>query len=218
MMVFIQILSVYMTCYVTVVLALSNFTNPLIYADFADNDVSKGPDGAYYFSASSFQFSPGAPILKSLDLVNWALVGHSVPSVAAFGTTFEMKGTPPYVSGVWASTMRYRASTSKWYWYGCIGFSKTFIYTASDVTGPWTQAGTINTCFYDCGLLIDDDDKMYVVYGETSISIATLASDGLSISKTAQVFSGPDGHTEEGSRLYKVWVSNHYKNWVLTNS
>jgi beta-xylosidase len=204
---FLRYILVCIGCYASVVLAVSNFTNPLIYADFADNDVFKGPDGAYYFSASSFQFSPGAPILKSFDLVNWEIVGHSVPSVAAFGTTFEMKGTPPYVSGVWASTMRYRASTGLWYWYGCIGFSKTFIYTSSSATGVWTQAGTINTCFYDCGLLIDDDDKMYVVYGQTNISIATLASDGLSISTTAHVFSGPEGHTEEGSRLYKVYLT-----------
>ncbi|KAH6658147.1 glycosyl hydrolase family 43 protein [Truncatella angustata] len=193
-----------MIFYVTVALAISNFTNPVVYADFADNDVFKGPDSAYYFSASSFQFSPGAPILKSFDLVNWELIGHSVPSLAGFGPKFEMNGTPPYVSGVWASTMRYRGSTGMWHWYGCIGFSKSFIYTAASVTGPWTQAGTINTCFYDCGLLIDDDDKMYIVYGQTNISIATLASDGLSISTSAQVFTGPDGHTEEGSRLYKI--------------
>ena len=64
----------------------------------------------------------------------------------------------------------------------------------------------MNTCFYDCGLLIDDDDTMYVVYGQTNISIATLASDGMSISKSAQVFSGPESHTEEGSRLYKVLI------------
>jgi beta-xylosidase len=210
-MLFLQILSVCYATYLPAVLAQSTFTNPLIYSDFPDNDVSKGPDGAYYFSASNFQFSPGAPILKSLDLVNWELIGHSVPSVAAFGSTFEMQGTPAYVSGVWASTMRYRASKGKWYWYGCVGFSKTYVYTATSVTGPWAQAGTLSHCFYDCSLLIDDDDTMYIVYGQTNISIATLSSDGLSITKTAQLFSGPGGASEEGSRLYKVRILELYK-------
>jgi hypothetical protein len=108
-MLFLRILSVCYASYLPAVLAQSTFTNPLIYSDFPDNDVPKGPDGAYYFSASSFQFSPGAPILKSLDLVNWELIGHSVPSVAAFGSTFEMQGTPAYVLGVWASLGFYHA-------------------------------------------------------------------------------------------------------------
>jgi hypothetical protein len=29
-----------------VALAAGNFTNPVIYADFPDNDISVGPDGA----------------------------------------------------------------------------------------------------------------------------------------------------------------------------
>lgn len=91
------------------------FSNPIVYSDFPDNDVSQGPDGAYYFSASSFQFSPGAPIMKSYDLVNWELIGHSIPDVADFGSAYAMKGTPAYVGGVWASSMRYRKSNGLWY-------------------------------------------------------------------------------------------------------
>ena len=56
-----------------------SFQNPVVYEDFADNDVSVGPDGLYYFSASNMHYSPGAPILRSGDLVNWELIGHSVP-------------------------------------------------------------------------------------------------------------------------------------------
>lgn len=38
-----------------------NFTNPVIYSDFADNDISRVGD-TYYFSASNMHYSPGAPI------------------------------------------------------------------------------------------------------------------------------------------------------------
>jgi hypothetical protein len=40
----------------TAVLGQSTFIHPVIYSDFPDNDVWPGPDGAYYFSVSSFQF------------------------------------------------------------------------------------------------------------------------------------------------------------------
>ena len=191
--------------FVTTVLC-QNFTNPVVYSDFADNDVFLGPDGAYYFSASSMQFSPGAPILKSYDLVHWAFLGHSVPTLD-FGAGYNMSGTPNWVGGIWASTMRYRQSNGKWYWIGCVNFWTTYIYTASEVTGPWEQAAALpgGTCYYDCGLLIDDDDTMYVVYGNTNISIAQLAPDGLSQVETRQVFSGPaDVQRLEGNRLYKI--------------
>jgi beta-xylosidase len=138
-----------------------NYTNPIIFSDFPDNDVSLGPDGAYYFSASSFQFSPGAPILRSHDLVNWEFIGHSVPMLD-FGSGYNMSGTPNYVGGIWASTLRYRQSNKKWYWIGCANFWVTYIYTASSITGPWVQSAQLpgGTCYYDCGLLIDDDDTM----------------------------------------------------------
>jgi beta-xylosidase len=116
-----------------------------------------------------------------------------------------MIGGTAYIEGTWASTMRYRKSTGLWYWIGCIDFYNSYVYTAPAVTGPWTQASVIYaTCFYDCGLLIDDDDTMYVVYGSDTVHMAQLSSDGLSIFKTQQIFSSPSGFTSiEGNRMYK---------------
>ena len=45
------------------------FTNPVLYEDFADNDIFLGPDNYFYYSASNMHYSPGAPILRSADLV-----------------------------------------------------------------------------------------------------------------------------------------------------
>ncbi|KAH8880979.1 glycosyl hydrolase family 43 protein [Thozetella sp. PMI_491] len=186
----------------------ASFSNPVVYEDFADNDVSVGPDGAFYFSASNMHYSPGAPILKSYDLASWELIGHSVPSLD-FGDKYNMaNGQQAYRGGTWASTMRYRKSSGLWYWIGCIDFWNTFIYTATNVTGPWTRAAQLpgGTCYYDCGLLIDDDDTMYVVYGATNVSVAQLAADGRSQVKTQNVFGasavGEDGI--EGNRMYKI--------------
>lgn len=182
------------------------FQNPVVYEDFADNDVSVGPDGLYYFSASNMHYSPGAPILRSGDLVNWELIGHSVPSLD-FGEKYNLTNGHAYRGGTWASTMRFRESNGLWYWIGCVDFWYTYIYTAKDVTGPWTRAAVLpgGTCYYDCGLLIDDDDTMYVVYGATDVSVAELSEDGLSQVQTKHIFSASDVGKDgiEGNRMYK---------------
>ena len=42
--------------------------NPVVWQDFADGDIIRVGD-AYYYSASTMHYSPGAPILRSYDLV-----------------------------------------------------------------------------------------------------------------------------------------------------
>ncbi|KUJ08678.1 Arabinanase/levansucrase/invertase [Mollisia scopiformis] len=181
----------------------ATFTNPVIYEDFADNDVSVGPDGEYYLSASNMHYSPGAPILRSSNLVNWELIGHSVPSLS-WSAKYNMTDGTAYTGGTWASTMRYRNSTGLWYWIGCIDFWTTYVYTASVVSGPWALSGTINSCYYDCGLHIDDDDIMYVVHGNTNVNMSQLSTDGFHEVKTQQIYTTPSGYSGvEGNRMYK---------------
>lgn len=179
----------------------------MIYEDFADNDIFLGPNNTFYFMASNMHYDPGAPILRSYDLVNWEWVGHAVPSLGVFGSQYNMTGnTTAYREGTWASTMRYRQSDATWYWIGCIDFWVTYIYTAPAPDGPWTQSASMSgNCYYDCGLLIDDDDTMYVVYGNTNVSIAQLSPDGLSQVKSQQVFNASEVNRTaiEGNRLYK---------------
>src|SRR3569833_2321578 len=63
------------------------FNNPVLYEDFADNDIFR-VNVTYYFSASNLLFSPGAPILRSVDRVIWEFVGLSVP-LLNFGDLFN---------------------------------------------------------------------------------------------------------------------------------
>ncbi|ETS78081.1 hypothetical protein PFICI_10143 [Pestalotiopsis fici W106-1] len=198
----------------------STFTNPIVYEDLPDLDVFRVGD-VYYYSTSTFAYSPGAPLYKSYDLVNWAPVTHSVPTLD-FGDKYNLPSATnrAYVKGIWASSVRYRASTDTFYWVGCIEFSKTYIYTSSGSNAGanggeadswnWQQAAVIDTCYYDCGLFIDDDDQMYVVYGNTQISVAKLSSDGLSQVSTQQVLSS-GSTTIEGSHMYKI--NGYY--WIV---
>lgn len=186
----------------------AQFTNPVLWEDLADADVFRVGD-TYYYSASTMHYSPGAPILRSYDLTHWEFAGHSVPKLD-FGSKYDLTGGRGYVRGVWASFLNYRKSNKTFYWGGCIDFDKTYIYTASAVEGPWNRLTTINNCYYDAGLLIDDDDTMYVAYGNTTINVAQLSSDGRTQVRTQQVFSTPSSiGTLEGARMYKI-NGNYY--------
>jgi beta-xylosidase len=188
--------------------AAATFSNPVIWQDFADVDIIRVGD-TYYLSASTMHYSPGAPILRSYDLVNWEFAGHSVPKLD-FGSKYDLTGGRAYVKGIWASSLNYRPSNRTFYWIGCIEFGTSYIYTAPAVEGPWTRLTSINTAYYDAGLLIDDDDTMYVAYGNTNISVAQLSRDGKTQVRAQQVFSTPSSvGTLEGSRFYKV-NGNYY--------
>ncbi|MFJ8713604.1 glycoside hydrolase 43 family protein [Streptomyces violaceus] len=181
----------------------AEYMNPVIWQDFADIDVIR-VGGTYYASASTMHYSPGAPVLRSYDLVNWEIAGHSVP-VLDFGAKYDLNGGRGYVRGIWASSLAYRPSNRTFYWLGQIDFARTYIYTATAAEGPWNRLTTISTPYYDAGLLVDSDDTLYVAYGNTTISVAQLSRDGRAQVRTQQVFSTPSSvGTLEGARFYKI--------------
>ncbi|NUP61022.1 MAG: family 43 glycosylhydrolase [Nonomuraea sp.] len=188
------------------------YTNPVVWQDFADGDIIRVGD-AYYYSASTMHYSPGAPILRSYNLVDWEYAGHSVPRLDFDSGAYDLNGGRAYVKGIWASTLNYRPSNSTYYWIGCTEFNRTYVYTASAVDGTWTKRSRINNCYYDAGLLVDTDDTMYVAYGNSTISVAQLSADGLSQVRAQQVFQTPSSvGTLEGSRFYKR--NGYYYIWL----
>ncbi|KXH42180.1 glycosyl hydrolase family 43 [Colletotrichum salicis] len=208
--------------------AQTNFTNPIIWQDLPDIDLIRHGD-AYYYSASTFHFSPGAVILRSYDLVSWEYLSHSVPSLN-FGITegFDLVSGPGqrYNQGIFAPYFNYRNSTDTFYWGGFIvGDWKTYVYTAPAVEGPWTQSSVIDICLYDAGMLIDDDGTMYVAHGNTNISVAQLSEDGLHVVRDQVVFNSTEelGYIE-GSRFYKrdvawyLWIVKPVPNQVVLKS
>lgn len=189
------------------------YDNPVLWQDHPDLDVFRVGD-VYYYSSSTFAFSPGAPVLKSYDLVHWTPVSHSVPTLN-MGNQYNLasSNSRAYVKGIWASTLRYRNSTDTFIWMGCVE-GKTYVWAASgtgagknngEVTNwNWQSKGTLPRCYYDVGLLIDDDDTMYVAYGNKQISVAQLNADGTAEVKNQAVYSSPGGESIEGSRMYKI--------------
>lgn len=52
--------------------------NPIIWADVPDMAMIRVGDN-YYMSSTTMHLSPGLPIMKSKDLVNWRLVNYASP-------------------------------------------------------------------------------------------------------------------------------------------
>jgi beta-xylosidase len=173
----------------------------MLWVDLADVDVIR-VDDTYYFMASNMHYSPGAPILRSYDLVNWEFAGHAVPTLD-YGPAFDLTNGQAYIKGTWASFLNYRKSNKTFYFGGSIQGGGDLMYTAKSVEGPWEKHQIRGgSGYYDAGLLIDDDDTMYVAYGNTNISVAQLAADGFSQVKNQKVYTA-SGETVEGSRFYK---------------
>jgi beta-xylosidase len=183
------------------------YNNPISWQDLADVDI-RNVNGTYYYSSSNFHYSPGAPILRSFDLVNWEMIGHSVPKLAQLGDQYSLSSPTnrAYRGGTWASWLDFNKFDGKWYWGGCINFWRTVIYTAPNPQGPWTlHADFQGSCFYDSGLLIDDDGTPYVSYKDTNIWVATLSRDFKTIVSKTQVYTlSSDIAAAEGTRPYKV--------------
>jgi beta-xylosidase len=180
-----------------------SFQNPVLWEDLADLDIIRVGD-TYYYSASNMHYSPGAPVLESHDLVHWKYIGHSIPTLD-FGPGYDLTSGRAYVRGSWASFFNYRKSNKTFYWGGCVGFAKTHIYTAPAAAGPWKKHAVLDQCYYDAGLLVDDDDTMYVAYGNKVLKVAQLDRDDTHQVRSQDVFNAPpEVGVLEGSRFYKV--------------
>ena len=55
--------------------------NPIVWADIPDLAVIR-VGNTYYMSSTTMHLSPGLPIMKSEDLVNWQLVGYAYDTLA----------------------------------------------------------------------------------------------------------------------------------------
>lgn len=81
-------------------------TNPVIYADAPDMSMLRVGD-TYYMSSTTMHMSPGVPIMKSKDLVNWELVNYAYDTLADMPAMNLDNGENTYGRGSWASCLRY---------------------------------------------------------------------------------------------------------------
>ena len=73
-------------------------TNPIIFADVPDMSMVRVGD-TYYMSSTTMHMSPGVPIMKSKDLVNWQLVSYAYDTLANMDELNLTNGKNTY--GTW---------------------------------------------------------------------------------------------------------------------
>jgi len=185
--------------------------NPLIFADVPDMAMIRVGD-TYYMSSTTMHMSPGLPIMKSKDLVNWQLVGYAYDTLTTNDEIDLNKGKNAYGKGSWASSLRYHNGI-----FYATTFSatsgKTHIYTTKDIEkGPW-KAIDFKPSLHDHSLFFDDDGRVYLIYGGGKIKMLELNADvsGIKPGTTEQIIienanepSGNGGLNAEGSQLFKI--------------
>lgn len=183
------------------------FTNPVLFADYSDPDVVRVGD-TYYMTASSFNYTPGLPILISKDLVNWTLAGYALKNIPE-----ERYNIPRHSEGVWAPAIRYHAG--RFYIYYGMPDEGLYMVSAADPLGHWDPPvcvmkgkGLIDPCPF-----WDEDGKAYVVHAYAKsrigfnnvLAIFEMTPDGKkALTKDVHIFNADGRHrTMEGPKLYK---------------
>lgn len=185
------------------------YRNPVLHADYSDPDVCVvGED--YFLTASSFNCTPGLPILHSKDLVNWKIVNYALKKVEPV----EYYNEARHGKGVWAPSIRFHEGMYYIYW-GDPDFG-IFMVKARDPYGEWDKPvlvkagkGMIDPC-----PLWDDDGRVYLAHAwagsrakfNSVLTVCELNKEGTKvISDPVLVFDGNDGvnHTVEGAKFYK---------------
>ena len=87
------------------------FNNPVVYADVPDIDIIR-VGNAYYMVSTTMHLSPGCPIMKSTDLVNWEIVNY----VFTDQPPYDYFDRPRHGDGVWAPSIRFHDGWYYIYW------------------------------------------------------------------------------------------------------
>lgn len=184
-----------------------NFRNPVIYADYSDPDVVRvGED--FYMTASSFNSSPGLPILHSKDLVNWQIIAHAVDRLPGGYDNVVRHG-----DGIWAPSIRFH--DGKFWIYFSAPDEGIYMTTAEDPKGPWSPLhlvkevkGWIDPCPF-----WDENGEAYLIHAfaksrtgiKHKLKLCRMTADGKGLLDDGEViFDGEADHpTMEGPKLYK---------------
>ncbi len=147
------------------------YTVPLINADVPDVSVERIPASEndegrdiYYMISTTMHLSPGAPIMKSYDLVNWEIVNY-VFDRADISDSFSLRnGQTSYGQGQWASSIRHH--DGKWYVaFNTNNLGGSYLYVTDDIDeGAWERI-PLGRASHDPSLFFDVAGTPYIFYG-----------------------------------------------------
>lgn len=148
--------------------------NPILKMDFPDPDVIY-VDGVYYMISTTMHFLPGGQILRSYDLLHWEHAAYVFDHLDSTDAQCLSEDKYIYGKGMWAASLRYHKGTF-YVVFVCNDTQKTYLYRAEKIEGPWRKS-EIEGFYHDCSFLFDDDDRIYIVYGNRQIYLTELNGD-----------------------------------------
>ncbi|WP_431726854.1 glycoside hydrolase family 43 protein [Verrucosispora sp. TAA-831] len=204
------------------------YTVPLFRADVPDIGVERVPAAEnaegrdiYYMISTTMHLSPGAPIMKSYDLVNWEIVNY-VFDRASIGDSFSLRnGQNSYGQGQWASSLRYHDGMF-YVAFNTNNLGGAYIYRTDDIeNGAW-QRTALGRGLHDPSLFFDHDGTPYIFYGNGNISAVRLNSALTAVVQdypnvfTASNYAGQPfiGGLFEGAQFY--YINGYYYAVIIT--
>lgn len=153
------------------------YTVPLLNADVPDVSVDMVPAAEndegrdiYYMISTTMQLSPGAPIMKSYDLVNWEIVNYAFDRLTINDAYSLRNGASSYGQGQWASSIRYHDGTF-YILVNSLNLGGAFIYSTDDIeNGSWSRVA-LGRSLHDPSLFFDvaNGGTPYIFYGGVNV-------------------------------------------------
>ncbi len=153
--------------------------NPILWADVPDPCVIR-VDSVYYMTSTTMHMSPGVPIMRSRNLVDWKTIGYAYDQLADVDAMAMRQGENAYGRGTWASSLRYHAGT---FYVATFSYTtgETYVFTTRDLEkGPWRRS-SLSAVYHDQSLFFDDDGRAWLVYGAGDIRIIELTADARAV-------------------------------------
>lgn len=186
--------------------------NPILWADVPDMAMIRVGE-MYYMSSTTMHLSPGLPIMRSSDLVNWELVNYAYDTLDDVDALNLANGRSTYGRGSWASSLRFHQGI-----YYVTTFAqttgRTHIYSTRDIEkGPWEEK-SFRPALHDHTLFFDDDERVYMLHGAGDLRLVELnpdlsglkpgGFDGVVLTNATRLGGSNVGLPAEGSQLFKV--------------
>ncbi|GGM51917.1 endo-1,4-beta-xylanase [Micromonospora sonchi] len=204
------------------------YSVPLLRADVPDIGVERVPAAEndegrdiYYMISTTMHLSPGAPIMKSYDLVNWEIVNY-VFDRASIGDSFSLRnGQNSYGQGQWASSLRYHEGMF-YVAFNTNNLGGAYIYRTDDIENGTWQRTALGRGLHDPSLFFDHDGTPYIFHGNGNISAVRLNADLTAIVQDypnvfgANNYAGQPfiGGLFEGAQFY--YIDGYYYVVVIT--
>lgn len=171
----------------------SEYRNPILPGDRPDPAILKDGD-EYWMTYSSFDSSPGLPLFRSTDLINWTFEGNALSETPAVVFAVDIAKVDgryfiyiPFIPAPWSSE---------------VTEPSVFVIHADSMHGPWSAPVDLGIRgVIDPGHLVDEEGGRHLF--TSGVSHVRLTADGLST-------DGELTHVYDGWEYPPEWITEAY--------